>query len=247
MYISEVYPCLQGEGRLMGVPSILIRTSLCNLRCQFAGGNLCDTSWTSWKPELDNQMTPDQLVAEVDKQAGSTIKHVIISGGEPTIQKEFPELLGKLSLKYHVTVESNGTTVVDLAEVSRWRTEQVRPHPTNILFSVSPKLASSTPRGTVFEQMHEKRRLNYTSLTSLYQNYDTYLKFVMCSSEDLEEIQEVQRQLQLPNDHIYLMPEGITQEEILAKSGWLSDLCTKTGYRFSSRLHVLAYGNKRRT
>jgi hypothetical protein len=33
--ISEIYVCSQGEGPLTGTPSILIRTSACNLRCRW--------------------------------------------------------------------------------------------------------------------------------------------------------------------------------------------------------------------
>ena len=48
--INEIYTCLQGEGKLMGVPHILIRVSGCRLRCQFAD-SFCDTPYSSWKPE----------------------------------------------------------------------------------------------------------------------------------------------------------------------------------------------------
>src|SRR5688572_8796325 len=44
--IAEIYSSLQGEGRLTGTPSVLVRTSGCNLRCWF-----CDTPFTSWRPE----------------------------------------------------------------------------------------------------------------------------------------------------------------------------------------------------
>ena len=48
--INELYTCLQGEGKLTGVPHILIRVSGCRLRCQFAN-SFCDTPYASWKPE----------------------------------------------------------------------------------------------------------------------------------------------------------------------------------------------------
>ena len=48
--INEMYTCLQGEGKLMGVPHILIRVTGCRLRCQFAD-SFCDTPYSSWKPE----------------------------------------------------------------------------------------------------------------------------------------------------------------------------------------------------
>jgi hypothetical protein len=37
---------IQGEGGLVGTPSVLVRTSGCNLRCTW-----CDTPYTSWEPD----------------------------------------------------------------------------------------------------------------------------------------------------------------------------------------------------
>src|SRR5581483_10624102 len=44
--ISEIFYSIQGEGSLVGVPSVFVRTSGCNLRCIW-----CDTPYTSWEPE----------------------------------------------------------------------------------------------------------------------------------------------------------------------------------------------------
>ena len=48
--IGEMYPCLQGEGKYIGIPHLLIRVSGCKLRCQFAE-SFCDTPFASWAPE----------------------------------------------------------------------------------------------------------------------------------------------------------------------------------------------------
>jgi hypothetical protein len=41
------------------------------------------------------------------------------------------------------------------------------------------------------------------------------------------------------------MPEGTTAAALNARSPWLAELCTERGYRFSTRLHILIWGDKR--
>ena len=64
--INEIYTCLQGEGKLMGIPHILIRVSGCRLRCQFAN-SFCDTPYSSWKPEK-GKFTYDDVRNFYEKQ-----------------------------------------------------------------------------------------------------------------------------------------------------------------------------------
>jgi organic radical activating enzyme len=70
-------------------------------------------------------------------------------------------------------------------------------------------------------------------------------KFVVCDKKDFKEIEAIIKKFALPKNKIYLMPEGVTREEILNKHAFVMDYCIKRGYRFSTRLHVLAWGLKR--
>jgi 7-carboxy-7-deazaguanine synthase len=235
MIISEIYECLQGEGRLMGTPSVLIRTSTCNLKCGWIDPvtgvmSKCDTAFTSWDPEI-NHMTADEIIKKVLEKAGTEIKHVIISGGEPTMQKELPELCSLLKvLGFHITIETNGT--FDFKG------------PADLL-SISPKLSNSIPYGTEFTNVHEQNRLKLDILRKLVYSFDSYLKFVCTSEKDLVEIKEIQKALQLDDIRIYLMPEGQTNEELEKKRQWVANICLLEGYKYTDRLHVILFGKKR--
>jgi 7-carboxy-7-deazaguanine synthase len=77
--IAELFYSLQGEGALVGVPSVFIRTSGCNLRCSW-----CDTPYTSWQPE-GNELSIEQILDEVKAHPA---RHVVVTGGEPMIMPE---------------------------------------------------------------------------------------------------------------------------------------------------------------
>src|SRR5947208_14220841 len=69
--ISEIFYSVQGEGSLLGVPSVFVRTSGCNLRCSW-----CDTPYTSWRPEGKPQSIPEVLQAVRD----CNCDHVVVTG-----------------------------------------------------------------------------------------------------------------------------------------------------------------------
>jgi 7-carboxy-7-deazaguanine synthase len=112
------------------------------------------------------------------------------------------------------------------------------------LMSISPKLSNSTPEGT-FRAQHERLRLQPTVLRQLMMHCDYQLKFVIAREEDVEEVQTLVNELGAPPEKVILMPEGITPEDLNTRGVWIAELCKEFGYRFSPRLHVLLWGNKR--
>lgn len=225
MKISEVFATIQGEGILAGVPSLFIRTSGCNLRCHW-----CDTPYTSWTPEGED-WSLDRLMDWV--RAHASYRHVVLTGGEPMIQPQLPELTRRLrEAALHITIETAGTVDADVA---------------CDLMSLSPKLANSTPwqRDQRWAEKHEALRIQPAVLQRLTRDYDYQLKFVVCEEKDLDEIDAIRAMVNAPADRILLMPEGVEPGVLHERSQWLVEVCKQKGYRFCPRIHVLLWGAKR--
>ena len=62
---------------------------------------------------------------------------------------------------------------------------------------------------------------------------------------DLEEIKTLQNILDIPNNKVWLMPEGVTDDELTKRRRWLMEYATEHGYNFTDRLHIIVYGDKR--
>ena len=102
MKYSEIFYSIQGEGQLVGLPSVFFRTSYCNLRCIW-----CDTPYTSWQPENKDISVEDAVAAILAHDC----KQVVITGGEPFMQpKALISLCQQLQQRgLHITIETNGT------------------------------------------------------------------------------------------------------------------------------------------
>ena len=103
MRVCEIFNSIQGEGLTMGAPTVFVRAVGCNLRCSW-----CDTGY-SFVGGTD--MSVDEIVDEV----GDCFR-VCLTGGEPMLQPDAPELIGRLVSKgVQVVLETNGS--VDLSNV----------------------------------------------------------------------------------------------------------------------------------
>lgn len=229
MFVSEIFHSLQGEGLMIGVPSIFIRTSGCNLRCRW-----CDTPYASWKPE-GTTLSVDEIMKKIKV---FSCHHVVLTGGEPLVAPELPALAMLLRREgYHITIETAGTIV-----------------PSGIacdLASLSPKLKNSTPEFSLagaWKEKHEATRYQPEILRAWIRDYHVQLKFVVTSENDLPEIEAILQDLgPVPGDRILLMPEGTQVEVLRERAPLIAKLCLERGFRFAPRLQIELYGNKRGT
>ncbi|MBQ0057203.1 MAG: radical SAM protein [Bacteroidales bacterium] len=96
MKINEIFYSLQGEGFYAGTPSVFVRFSGCNLKCDF-----CDT-----QHQAGVEMTEREVADAVMRYPA---RHVVLTGGEPSLQ-----LTSSLVAMLHeagrfVAIETNGT------------------------------------------------------------------------------------------------------------------------------------------
>jgi 7-carboxy-7-deazaguanine synthase len=245
MRIAEIFHSIQGEGLLVGVPSIFIRTAGCNLRCDW-----CDTPYASWKPE-----GPEMSVSKILKRISEwNCNHIVLTGGEPMIAPDLPELAAVLKKqKKHITIETAGTILPNGIPCD--------------LASLSPKLANSTPsleRDPAWAKKHETTRLQPEVIAEWIRKYPFQLKFVVSSEKDLAEIKDLLSRLKtfvapplkrvwseegppVPFHQILLMPEGVDTQTLASRSPWLVEICKREGFRFCPRLQIGLFGHKRGT
>ncbi len=223
MYIAETFSSLQGEGVLAGVPSFFIRTSGCNMRCRW-----CDTPYTSWLPEGERRAVED-LVAEA---RASGVSHVVVTGGEPLLQREIALLTSKLrTAGLHITVETAGT---------------VDPDFDCDLLSLSPKTANSDPQGALRDR-HRRLRTDHGPLRRLIGRFPEHqLKFVITDADDLREVFLVLDAAGgIEPSRVLLMAEGRTADEVAKKAPQVAALCLEHGFRYTPRLHLDLFGSGR--
>ena len=221
MRVAEIFYSVQGEGSLVGTPSVFVRTSGCNLRCAW-----CDTPYASWEPEGQDLTVSDVVSAVV----GYGPRHVVITGGEPMIVPEIVALSQELRRAgLHITIETAGTVYAAVA---------------CDLMSISPKLSNSTPQGRWAAQ-HEHLRIQPDILRRLLSAYECQLKFVVASPQDVPEIQSLLEQIGAERGKVILMPEGTQSTLLRQRALWLVEICKREGFRYSPRLHIDLYGNRR--
>jgi 7-carboxy-7-deazaguanine synthase len=224
MVINEIFYSLQGEGFLAGMPSIFIRLSGCPLRCRW-----CDTKY-AWSEDAGMEKKVEEIISEIDKWR---CRYVVITGGEPMLSQQLPQLVCKLKDEdKHITIETSGIAYV--------------PDLPCDLMSISPKLSNSIPDDEKLKAIHEDFRLDLAVLGELIDHYNYQLKFTVDDESDIEEIEETLKHLsKVKPKKVMLMPQASTRNELLQKSQMVAELCKRTGYAFSQRLHVLLWNNQK--
>jgi 7-carboxy-7-deazaguanine synthase len=225
--ISEIFgPTIQGEGALIGQPTVFVRTGGCDYRCTW-----CDTMHAvdskyraDWQP-----MTAAEIFARVKELSGNKPIMVTLSGGNPAIQ-----LLGELitlgkSHSYRFAIETQGSVAQD------WFRDLD-------MLVLSPKPPSSQME-TDFKKLDECVAVGAEK---------TVLKFVVFDDADYDYAKSVAARY--PNLPVYLQPgnHAVTGQSdmdgIMARMHWLIEKTIQDKWYAATvlpQLHVLLWGNQR--
>lgn len=244
--INEIFgPTIQGEGKLVGTPSIFIRVGKCNFRCEGFSVEYetpsgikkcsCDTFYAV-DPAFKDQwksMSCEDIVKKVEELKPNYNVDIVITGGEPLLywrDLEFQKLLKYyVENDYKITIETNASLNIELDEEYQKK----------VLFSMSVKLSNS------LEPL--KKRLNVNTLTKILNNTkDSYLKFVVDKAFKEQAQKEIEEILSLiPRTDVYLMPMGDTAYEITQNCESMINMAIENGFKYCDRLHIRIWDNKR--
>lgn len=213
LLITEIFHSLQGESSLIGVPFAFIRLTGCNLRCTY-----CDSTY-SFKG--GKKMSFEEVLLKIEP---FKVKHVLMTGGEPLLQRNTLEFIDLLKVHgYDVSVETHGE--VSIEEASKRA---------RIIMDVKTP-GSNMSRG------------GYRSNFKFLKKSDE-VKFVITSLSDYEFAREIVLANEIPTQEILFSPvfaalntpgkiEGIEPRVLAEKI--LED---RLPVRFQLQLHKLLWG-----
>lgn len=228
---DRVFYTLQGEGVDMGQPSVFLRLHHCNLQCRW-----CD-SWQTWD-ERSVEFWTESIAWTIEEtrhaiekawqcENPEATRRLVITGGEPLIQRDSIEKLVEEMPNWNISLETNGTIMPHKATLE------------NCQFNCSPKLSNAT--GT------RRQRIKGKVLQTLNEVRTTF-KFVVRTPEDVEELErEIVHPFKLDTEKVILMPEGVTSEEIWKNAQSVSATAKTKGYRLLGRQQIDLWGNERKT
>lgn len=226
--LPEIFRSIQGEGPSVGVPSVFVRLSRCNLRCTW-----CDTpytwDWERFDRDAETVRLETAAVAErVAEVAGQAVRNVVLTGGEPLVQaRPLAELAARLKqLGFRLEVETNGTLVPG-HELAGWIDQ----------WNVSPKLSGAG--------MDAATREDAAALAWFAAQPRACWKLVVGSRAEADEALALIACHGLPRARVMLMPEGTEAATLAERGRWLAELCASEGLRFGTRLHVQLWGDER--
>lgn len=231
LVVSEVFgPTFQGEGPHTGQRVAFVRTGGCNLHCDW-----CDTpyTWDATRYDLRAELARKPVADIVDAVLDMEPQRIVVSGGEPLLHQAQPGWLEMLEgfawAGLPVEVETNGTITPD--ERTRLLVDT---------FNVSPKLAHA---GDPADQ--RLRMAPLRAFAGLAEHGAAVMKVVAQQAHDVQHARDLAQHVGWPLDRVWVMPEGTTAQLLLERHREVADAALAHGLNFTTRLHVLTWGEER--
>ncbi|ARQ60079.1 UNVERIFIED_ORG: 7-carboxy-7-deazaguanine synthase [Rhizobium etli] len=233
--VSEIFgPTIQGEGALIGLPTVFVRTGGCDYRCSWCDSlHAVDSAYRDqWSP-----MSAEAIWQEVTKLSGGRPMTVSLSGGNPAIQPLGPLIELGHSQGYRFALETQGSVA------RNW----FRDLDVLVLSPKPPSSGMSTNWGELG---------NCLRLTA--GGPEIALKIVVFDDADYAFARQVGERY--PYIPLYLQPGNHTPpppddddaridiDGVMDRMHWLVEKVTVDGWfapRVLPQLHVLLWGNKR--
>ena len=230
--IAEIFgPTIQGEGAVIGVPTVFVRAGGCDYRCSWCDSlHAVDSAYRhEWTP-----MRAEEIMGEVARLSGDTPITVSLSGGNPAIQDFAPLIaLGKAA-GYGFVMETQGSVARD------WFGEL-----DTLILSPKPPSSGEVVDWEIFAECVKTTTRKVLKIV-IFDEVD-----YAWAREVADRFSDLPLYLQ-PGNHTPPPPDAedaeIDMDGIMSRYEWLID---KTlGERWYAptilpQLHVLVWGNKR--
>ncbi|MBU6507437.1 MAG: 7-carboxy-7-deazaguanine synthase QueE [Alphaproteobacteria bacterium] len=116
--VSEIFgPTVQGEGPLIGRPTVFVRTGGCDYRCRW-----CDTLYAVLPEHRDEwtSLTAEEIAARIGELTAGKPVLVTVSGGNPALQPLAPLIALGRRAGYRFALETQGSVARDWFAALDW-------------------------------------------------------------------------------------------------------------------------------
>lgn len=234
MKIKEIFTSVQGEGFYIGEISVFVRLSGCDLDCDW-----CDTKYAQ---EGGEEWDIEELCYEIVEECHDhKTDVVVITGGEPFVQKEeLMELIEVFPNRIKIAIETHGGIKIPRELFDN----------DSLFLSMSPKLSNANTD-------YDEKTFDDNVLTMNKKNFwNCQLKFVIDEpKEDILEVEKLLRSTMSPQfSSLTFQPKAEPDdslEDLIEKQKELTDYILnhnkflKYDVRVLPQLHTLMYGQER--
>lgn len=269
LFVTSMFMTLQGEGPFRGEPAFFIRLAKCNLACSFCDTFFDDGDWLTFdeiekrvESTIDNFYAGQMLDRPNWTNHTSSFKKrmvLVITGGEPTLQKNLGPFLSRMSNVFqHTQIESNGiihqpsipssTTIVispKCLEENNIAVRYIKPNLDNLKVASCLKFVMSAEKNSPYSDIpdwahqwaKETGKPIFISPMNVYNNEPKKSKEIRNSGKnriELEERSSVDEVISFWEEGLLDMSENQKNHEYAAK------FCVKNGYILNLQIHLYA-------